>query len=34
LAPELPRLGASRFVEPVAVAATVGGLIYLFFASR
>jgi hypothetical protein len=34
LAPEVPRLGASRFVEPVAVAATVGGLIYLFFASR
>lgn len=34
LAPEIPRLGASRFVEPLAVAATVGGLIYLFFASR
>jgi hypothetical protein len=34
LAPELPRLGISRFVEPIAVAATVGGLIYLFFASR
>jgi hypothetical protein len=34
LAPEIPRLGASRFVEPLAVAASVGGLIYLFFASR
>lgn len=34
LAPEIPRLGASRFVEPIAVAATVGGLVYLFFASR
>lgn len=34
LAPDIPRLGASRFVEPIAVAATVGGLIYLFFASR
>lgn len=34
LAPEIPRLGATRFVEPAAVAATVGGLIYLFFASR
>jgi hypothetical protein len=34
LAPETPRLGASRFVEPIAVTATVGGLMYLFFASR
>jgi hypothetical protein len=34
LAPELPRPGAGRFLEPIAVGVTVGGLIYLFFASR
>jgi hypothetical protein len=34
LAPKIPRLGAGSFVEPLAVMATVGGLMYLFFASR
>jgi len=34
LAPEPPALGVSRYIEPLAVGVTVGGLIYLFFASR
>jgi hypothetical protein len=34
LTAQLPSLGASKYLEPLAVAATVGGLIYLFFVNR
>lgn len=34
LSPELPESSISKYVEPALVAAVVGGLVYLFFASR
>jgi hypothetical protein len=34
LSPELPDSKTSRYIEPALVAAVVGGLVYLFFASR
>jgi hypothetical protein len=34
LAPQQPSPGAPKYLEPLAVGATVGGLIYLFFINR
>jgi hypothetical protein len=34
LSPELPQSNTRKYVEPALVAAVVGGLVYLFFASR
>ena len=34
LAPEKPGTGVMKYLEPIAVTATVGGLIYLFFINR
>jgi hypothetical protein len=34
LAPEMPGTGVMRYLEPIAVTATIGGLIYLFFINR
>ncbi|MCP4584030.1 MAG: hypothetical protein GY839_20655 [candidate division Zixibacteria bacterium] len=34
LSPEAPGGGAMKYLEPLAVTATVGGLIYLFFINR
>jgi hypothetical protein len=34
LSPNLPKSTTSKYIEPALVAAVVGGLVYLFFASR
>ena len=34
LSPELPQSSTRKYIEPALVAAVVGGLVYLFFASR
>jgi hypothetical protein len=34
LSPELPQGNTRKYIEPALVAAVVGGLVYLFFASR
>jgi len=34
LSPELPETATSKYLEPALVTAVVGGLVYLFFASR
>jgi hypothetical protein len=34
LSPKLPENTTGKYLEPALVAAVVGGLVYLFFASR